>query len=328
MSLVPSKTLLRRCSSLYVHVLSSVRAHGLTFAVSHHSLLSSISRSSLSCLLSSCIHPAPPNTKMQQPAADEQIDLPSLFPSLFTSLLLLRDFPYELGWLIGCVNDAAYCFIRAYVEADPTGDVTRHLATARVFATQYLEDNAFSRQPSSASQVNVDELVNVVQVIHASFGPTGLPLQPSWVAINNQITQAELIGEIEASFVDLIYVAVIQHVYGGNYNHRDLYLANSGWYDGKYYNYMGLGSYPNFCYSSRDRRRHRHNSDASSPVHSRRHAHRVRTLRAQGRCLPVQHTMLRRSPSRHQMPDLLLHCPRDTRRGLGTCALQRATCVS
>lgn len=149
---------------------------------------------------------------MQQPFSYAHMDLHHLFPSLFSSTERFRDNPYEAGWLLGCINDVAICFIMAYVRVHPASDINDHLNSARTFARRYLHDFC---TPDSCI-VDVGDLTDVVQMIHGSHTLATWRWPPATRSINTQRTQDQIINEIEQLFIDLVFEAVSHFVYDGD----------------------------------------------------------------------------------------------------------------
>ena len=165
------------------------------------------------------------------------INLQQVFPSLFTTLKHLKSEPYEAGWLLGCVNDVAVCFIRAYVRAHPAGNVDDHLSTARIFAHRYLQDFGMPSSSNTASHdvplVDVDELVNVVRMVHTSHTLANWRWPPSFATVNDQPAHEDLCVALEDRFSDLVFDAVVESLYDGAAEGVDVMVLNWGWSDGK-----------------------------------------------------------------------------------------------
>ncbi|KAF2825777.1 hypothetical protein CC86DRAFT_382773 [Ophiobolus disseminans] len=160
---------------------------------------------------------------MQQPFLHVHMDFPLLFPSLFVSLERLKDDPYEAGWVLGCINDMAGCFIRAYVRTPPGSDVNNYLSTARAFAQSYLR--AFN-----SSDLDIGQLLDVVQMVHTSHTQTGT-YQPSPVAVDDQLIQEDMIMELDDRFAELLDEAVVKYMYDGETDRIEFVDLAWGWND-------------------------------------------------------------------------------------------------
>lgn len=102
---------------------------------------------------------------MRQQTYQDQIDLYSVFPSLFVSLDGLKNFPYDAGWFLGCVNYVANCYIETYARANPYSDVNEHLSRTPTFARVYLRDLCSSKSYG----VDIDEMADAVRKIFQSY---------------------------------------------------------------------------------------------------------------------------------------------------------------
>ncbi|KAH7067479.1 hypothetical protein BKA63DRAFT_118331 [Paraphoma chrysanthemicola] len=165
------------------------------------------------------------------------IDLQQSFPSLFRALAGLKHDPYEAGWLLGCVNDVAHCFIVAHARSSNPHGVNNPLSSAHEYAVAYLRDFGSSGGPESsvsfASLIDVDELITVVGVIHAAQALTNWSWTMPFTPVNGESRVRAAIDGMEYRFVALLYQAVIDFVFEGDAERMEIALLDWGWSDAR-----------------------------------------------------------------------------------------------
>jgi hypothetical protein len=165
----------------------------------------------------------------------QPINITTTHTSLFTAMDVLASFPYDAGLVLGCINEAAECFIAVFVCNYHLPLQFQHdTYIAKSIATQYLHDIHSLNSPIACpldTLFDIDELITLVQKVHESWlidTRLSLPAIPS---LSND-TEKHL-KAVHTLFRETLYTAVVQHLYNGNTEHQDYKSFREGWFHGK-----------------------------------------------------------------------------------------------
>ncbi|KAH7083763.1 hypothetical protein FB567DRAFT_594282 [Paraphoma chrysanthemicola] len=145
--------------------------------------------------------------------------------------------PYEAGWLLGCVNDVAHCFIVAHARSSIPHGVGNPLSSAHEHAVAYLRDFGSSGGSENsvpfASLIDIDELTAVVGLIHAAHALTNWSWTTPFTPVNGESRVGAAIDGMEERFVALLYQAVINFMFEGDAERMEIALLDWGWSDAR-----------------------------------------------------------------------------------------------
>jgi hypothetical protein len=174
-----------------------------------------------------------------------RIDLQQLFPSLFTALAGLKQDPYEAGWLLRRINDVACCFIIAHARGNHLDELHSQLTPAQDRSVAFLRDFGASESTSGSAPcgnlIKVDELAQVVGMIHAAHALANWSWTSSFESVNGESRVQRAIDEMEERFAALLYQATIDYMFEGDTDRVEVFGLDWGWDDGKRKDTSGLG---------------------------------------------------------------------------------------
>jgi hypothetical protein len=168
------------------------------------------------------LFPASPASSLSSTMSDnpdKHINICKLFPSLFALIGISQDASYEVVWLVGCINELVICVAITYVQYASTTAVDRILTAIRPAAHAHLSDQEW---PCSCDSLtisiitsSVDQVVNIVQLIHRSYRQKIAQFRLTFMFINIASLQQIAVDEIEDSFNELTYSTVVSYLYNG-----------------------------------------------------------------------------------------------------------------